>query len=87
MSELHGTITLAEQTIKFACDNGTCTYTVSYEKAPGHVSSWTRAQCPQPAFLKALAIAVHNDGMPDYVKDYPDAESVQPTATEFRFIP
>jgi hypothetical protein len=87
MSDIHGKITLADQTIEFACDNGTCSYTVSYEKAPGHTSSWSRAMCPQASFLKALAIAVHNDGMPDYNADYPDAETVQPTASEFRFIP
>ncbi len=35
-------------------------------------------------FMKALAIAVHFDGMPDFNKDYPDAESVM---GEIRWIP
>ena len=38
----------------------------------------------QSKFLKALAIAVHNDGMPYYIDDYPDAESIQGT---IRWIP
>lgn len=39
---------------------------------------------PQAKFFKALAIAVHNDGMPEYEKDYPDAESVM---GKIRWIP
>ena len=42
---------------------------------------------PQDKFFKALAIAVHNDGMPDYEKDYPDAESIQPSDPVLRWIP
>ena len=42
---------------------------------------------PQDKFFKALAIAVHNDGMPDYEKDYPDAESIQPSDSVLRWIP
>jgi hypothetical protein len=41
---------------------------------------------PQAKFFKALAIAIHNDGMPDYKLDYPDAESImQPGG--IRWIP
>lgn len=86
MAEIHGKITLADMTLQFACDNGECEYTVSFEVKPGHTSSTTRV-VPQAAFLKALAIAVHNDGMPDYQADYPDAESVQPSAMDHRWIP
>jgi hypothetical protein len=32
---------------------------------------------PQEVFLKALSIAVHNQGMPDFRQDYPIAESIQ----------
>ena len=39
---------------------------------------------PQAQFFKALAIAVHNDGTPDYLADYPDAESIQ---GNIRWIP
>ena len=42
---------------------------------------------PQAAFLAALAIAVHNDGTPDYRVDYEAAESVQPSNPALRFIP
>ena len=39
---------------------------------------------PQANFFKALSIAVHNDGEPDFNKDYPDAESVM---GDIRWIP
>lgn len=38
----------------------------------------------QAAFFKALAIAVHNDGMPDYRADYADAEAIM---GKIRWIP
>ncbi len=41
----------------------------------------------QSKFFKALAIAVHNDGMPDYKVDYADAESIQPVNKDLRWIP
>lgn len=43
-----------------------------------------RHTVPQAKFFKALAIAVHNDGEPDYRLDYPDAESIQ---GNIRWIP
>jgi len=39
---------------------------------------------PLDKFTKALAIAVHVDGMPDHKKDYEDAESIQ---GKIRWIP
>lgn len=39
---------------------------------------------PQDKFFKALSIAMHNDGMPNYELDYPDAESLM---GEIRWIP
>ena len=39
------------------------------------------------AFFNALSILAHNDGMPDYRVDYPEAESVQPLNTALRWIP
>ena len=42
---------------------------------------------PQSKFFKALAIAVHNDGMPDYKVDYADAEEIQPVNKDLRWIP
>ena len=41
----------------------------------------------QANFFKALAIAVHMDGMPDYKVDYPDAESIMPSNPLLRWIP
>ena len=43
--------------------------------------------CDAPAFLAALAIAVHNDGAPNWEEDYPLAESAQPGNPALRFIP
>ena len=39
---------------------------------------------PQDKFFKALSIAVHNDGTPNFEKDYPDAESIM---GDIRWIP
>lgn len=39
---------------------------------------------PQDQFFKALAIAVHPDGMPDANKDYPEAEQAMGS---IRWIP
>lgn len=61
-----------------------------YEYLPGSNGVETPAfkhesfTVPQAKFFKALAIAVHNDGMPDAEKDYPDAESIM---GEIRWIP
>lgn len=87
MPELYGKITLADQTIEFSCEDGLCEYTITLQREPGHTSHMGKTHVPQEAFLKALAIAVHNDGMPDYRADYPDAEAVQLSDPEFRFIP
>jgi hypothetical protein len=42
---------------------------------------------PAHKFLKALAIAVHMEGMPDYAKDYDDAESIMNEDKDLRWIP
>ena len=45
------------------------------------------ARVPQSKFFKALAIAVHQDGIPDWADDYPDAESIMPENPLLRWIP
>jgi hypothetical protein len=61
----------------------TVTYTVKQCLPSGNelVETFT---VPQEVFFKALSIAVHNSGMPDYREDYPDAESIMGT---IRWIP
>lgn len=80
---IFGTVTLEDTEISFwVLDDGTnkVEYTIidcpSGEREDFIVS--------QDKFFKALAIAVHNDGMPDYKKDYLDAESIQ---GKIRWIP
>lgn len=83
--DITGSIKIADMFILFSCDSGNnkASYTISKE---GCTFAESRS-VPSDGFLKALAIAIHNDGMPDYNKDYPDAESVQPNNPELRFIP
>jgi len=80
---LTGTIILEDISISFRQDEnktGGIVYTVSDSLS---CKSETKIVA-QDKFFKALAIAVHNDGMPDYKKDYEDAESIQ---SLIRWIP
>lgn len=43
--------------------------------------------CDSRDFTKALAIAIHHDGMPDWQTDYEAAERAQPAQPGLRFIP
>ena len=71
---IKGSITLEDIAINFENDDkGNVTFEVS-EPFDGTLERFT---VPQDKFFKALAIAVHNDGMPDYRTDYEDAESIQ----------
>ena len=81
-----GTIVLEDITLSFAqCEvEGMVRYTV----CDGMTGQTATVICPQPAFLAALSIAVHNDGAPDADRDYPAAESVMPEgAPKLRWIP
>lgn len=77
-----GTIVLEDHTISFNVNynDNTCTYTV-IDAIEGISETFT---VPQDNFFKALAIAVHNDGMPNVDLDYPDAESIM---GKIRWIP
>lgn len=82
---LKGSITLADMRIEFLVNEDTHTAKYSiYEYQPDGSVVQEDMEAPQDKFLKALAIAVHNDGMPDAEKDYPDAESIQ---GKIRWIP
>lgn len=76
-----GTVYLEETTITFFA-NRDCT--VTYTVEDGKTNMAETLNVPQDKFFKALAIAVHNDGMPEWEKDYPDAESIQ---GNIRWIP
>ena len=58
--------------------------TIEFVVVDTHTGRQERRVAPQAAFLSALAIAVHNDGTPDYRVDYPAAESVM---GDTRWIP
>ena len=79
---ISGTVVLEDGAITFNVDNGSAIYKI----AKCDVGEETKA-CSSSAFLKALAIAIHPNGEPDYTADYNDAESAQPANVELRFIP
>ena len=79
---IKGTIVLEDITIKFQLLGQT--NTVQAQIKDTFNNEINLIEVPQDKFFKALAIAVHNDGMPDYKKDYPDAESIMKT---IRWIP
>ena len=79
-----GDITLEDIRIRFEdTDRGT----VKYTAIDIYGGEFETQEVPLDKFFKALAIAVHADGMPDYQKDYPDAESVMPEHSKLRWIP
>lgn len=66
-------------------DNNTVHYTVTENSINGHTLHKVETKIvPSDAFFKALAIAVHNDGMPDHEADYDEAESIM---GDIRWIP
>jgi len=76
-----GTIILEDFTISFSeGEEGTVTFTVT----DAHAGKTETKNVSAPKFFKALAIAVHMDGMPDYRDDYLDAESIM---GDIRWIP
>lgn len=79
-----GTIILEDTVIIFQNnDSSEISYTISDKLSGKSIVGYAE----QATFLKALAIAVHNDGMPDYQKDYDAAESIQPADRDLRWIP
>ena len=76
-----GTIVLEDISISFILQADNMAFWTVCDSFTGKMEG---REAPQDKFLKALAIAMHNDGMPDYVKDYPDAESMM---GEIRWIP
>lgn len=92
---LTGSIVLEDIALSFLAHVGAdqqslvVTYTVTMlaNGNPQDIGATETRTVPQADFFSALAIAVHNDGMPDAVRDYPMAESVQPDNPSLRWIP
>ena len=85
---IYGKVVLEDITIDFTAfedSEGKCM--VRYNVFNGITRETDSLVVPQADFFAALAIAVHDDGMPDYRADYPAAESVQPENPFLRFIP
>lgn len=79
-----GEIVMEDISIRFMRNiDNTVTYTVTeYNPKTGIDSEMFTVHAD--TFFKALAIAVHNDGTPDYRADYLAAESIM---GEIRWIP
>ena len=77
-----GTIEFDDININFEynAQDGTVTYTVT-DRLNGMTETLT---VRHPDFFCALSIAMHNDGMPDWRRDYPAAERA---IGEIRWIP
>ena len=79
-----GQIIMEDQTISFVrTANNMVDFTITEMNPKGFMVSETKT-VNAARFMKALSIAVHNDGTPDYNADYPDAESIM---GDIRWIP
>lgn len=79
---ISGSITLEDVTVAFHVNDRGNTVTYTVMDTFSHIAETKTV--PQDKFFKALAIAIHNDGMPNYELDYPDAESIM---GNIRWIP
>lgn len=83
-----GTIIFEDVILQFSHvatdDNGELKLEVEYTVCDVHTGESEKFTVPHHKFFKALAIAVHVDGLPDHNKDYRDAESIQ---GKIRWIP
>lgn len=72
---LAGTIVMEDQTITY-CQSQEQDGMICFTVTDNCLQMSESSTVPQDAFFKALAIAVHNDGTPDYREDYDTAESI-----------
>ena len=87
---IEGFIVLEDMTITFHQDNSQDEHEMRVRVSRTGGAGPDKAESylvKQADFLKALAIAMHNDGTPDWQVDYPAAEDAQPADPELRFIP
>ena len=82
---ISGQITLEDTIIDFHEGSEEGSIMVTITDIPTQRSACSTVD--QAKFFKALAIAVHNDGMPDWQEDYADAESIMPKDPILRWIP
>lgn len=82
---IYGKFIMEDTAITFRRNDVDATVTYTVKDIPTQKTETLTV--PAIAFHKALAIAIHNDGMPDYKVDYEDAESVQPVNKLLRWIP
>ena len=81
---ISGKLVLEDTTIEFTLEQLGSTPSIAHVKVTDAWSNTSESYIHDGAeFMAALAIAVHNDGTPDYVKDYPAAERAQ---RKFRWI-
>lgn len=78
---INGTVTLEDITISFKVTKLNEVTAIIHDTLESKVEEIT---VPTDKFFKALSIAVHADGMPDYKTDYADAASIMKT---IRWIP
>jgi hypothetical protein len=76
-----GTINMEDTVLHFATDGSG---SVNLDVADAVTGKSEHLIVDEQKFFKALAIAVHSDGTPDYQADYADAESIM---GEIRWIP
>lgn len=74
---ISGTLVLADVTITFNCnfETGLATGLISEVQKDGGMR-YEELNAPADSFLKALSIAIHVDGTPNWLNDYPEAESI-----------
>ena len=73
---LAGTIVMEDQTITY-CQSQEQDHMIVYTVTDTDLFMSETFVVPQDTFFKALAIALHNDGTPDFRVDYDAAESIQ----------
>jgi hypothetical protein len=74
MEMIAGTVVLEDTTINFNVDEDSLVYVSVTQLGKGNEVHHESYTCELPDFTKALAIAVHVDGMPNFSEDYTAAE-------------
>jgi hypothetical protein len=80
-----GTVNLEDVTINFLIDGDNLAHVAVSQLEPSGGVTHDAYVVDGAKFMKALAIAVHFDGTPDFNKDYADAESAM--GETIRWIP
>jgi len=73
---INGKIVLSGVTIEFGIDENEEPQQAHYVLTDNNTKEIEALVCDAQSFMKALAIAVHYTGKPDWKKDYQDARSI-----------